>query len=56
MRDRLKVLGWPYAASVAVALLPAAVFGTAFGVAGMLNDEPRRMPEAGDPRFRKAGW
>jgi hypothetical protein len=35
MRDHLKILGWLYAASGALVLLLAAVFGTLFGVAGI---------------------
>ncbi|HEV7590841.1 MAG TPA: hypothetical protein VGO40_22210 [Longimicrobium sp.] len=35
MRDRLKILGWLYAASGAVILLLATVIGTIFGVAGV---------------------
>ena len=39
MRDHLKVLGWLYAASGAVVVLLAALFGTLFGVAGLLTGE-----------------
>lgn len=130
MRDHLKVLGWLYAATGALVLLMAVLFGTLFGVVGiaaggeeggaligglgfafamfiavlglpslvcgwallnykpwartlgiilsalqlanfpfgtalggyrlwvLLNDDSRRMLEAGDPRFRQvgAGW
>ena len=36
MREHLKVLGWLYVVSGALVLLLAAVFGTIFGVAGVL--------------------
>jgi hypothetical protein len=36
MRDHLKILGWLYAVSGGLVLLLAAVFGTLFGVAGVV--------------------